>query len=616
MRYWKGLAALVLVAAVVATVIVVGGREDAAAEQATANPSAGDGNWQLGDKALAAALDDTGYQELFARRYKRIVGSRRHPLYASPRCESSESGWRYRPRDAYLPFSDDVDWQGPPGRDSNWAWRHHNLYLIDCHMVRYLADRDPERIEDARLVIRDWIKDNAGSGKSASRFAWGDHTTALRLRGVIELYALLKNLDVLEPDFALEIARFVELHTDRLLRDPAIVREKHNHALDQVNALALSHQFFPFLRYRGFDLGKEVARRFEVERDHLIASDGVATENSPAYHMWVPTRIAIMEDSLELIGNDTRRQALQSRNGSLEFATWILAPDGYLPQIGDTAPKKRANIRLPGQPALPSFGEYKYAVTDGQDGTKPSGQFKLFPAAGYFIHRNDWAPPLEDDTHFVLKCGFLADAHRHADDGSFTLRSGGEAWFIDTGMYGYQAGAKRAHALGASAHNISYVAGDTVKSIASRRYERHRSRWGLSDFVQAGPAKAGVTCTSFMFPEALYRREVSIDGSRIELVDTFGFERDGLVPATRFQVPYDKSIELQGQGAARICGRDGNCIGLAFPAGDVEGVSIIDGKEVDADAFRTRAYLKTEPSRVIEIRWRTGVESMRFAITL
>ena len=614
MKRWQGLAALALVAAV-ALAVMVGGRRDMASTETDASPGVAQAKSTISDRELAAALEDPAYRKLFDQRFKRIVDARRHPIYSTPRCESSTSGWRYRPKDTFLPFSTDVDWEDRPGRDSNWSWRHHNLYLIDCYMVRYLEDRDPAQLEDVRLIIRDWVQDNAQGGPAMSRFAWGDHTTALRLRGVIELYAVLMDLDVLEPDFAREIARFVELHTDRLLRDPAVIRQKHNHALDQVNALALSNQFFPFLTYPGFDLRKEVVRRFEVERDHLIAADGVATENSPGYHMWVPTRIAIMEETLELLGSDTRQQALQRRNGSLEFASWILAPDGYLPQIGDTAPQKRANIRLPGQHALPAFDEYQYAVTGGETGRRPKEQFKLFPAAGYLIHRSDWARPLEDDTHFVLKCGFLAKAHRHADDGSFTLRSKGEAWFIDTGMYGYQASPERAHALGASAHNLSYVPGDTVSSTSSRRYQRQQSRWGLSDFVQTGPTKARVTCTSFMFPEALYKRDVEIDGSRIELVDTFGFEREGLVPSTRFQVPHDKSIELQ-EGGARICSRSGTCIRLEFEPGGVDRVSVIDGEDVKADAFRTRAYLKTEPSRVLEIRWREGVESMRFTITL
>lgn len=613
---WKGWVAAALVAAAAISVVMLAWRTDRLPEPAAAVRPAAVRAAAVDEAALARALAEPGYREVFDRRYKRIVASRRHAFYSTPKCEATEQGWRYRPGDDFQPFSTDIDWQDRPGQDSNWAWRHHNLHLIDCHMVRYLADREPARLGDVRAVIQDWMRDNAGEGKPASRFAWGDHTTALRLRGVIELYTVLMDLDVLEPDFAVEIARFVQVHTDRLLRDPAVIRSRHNHALDQVNALALSQQFFPFITYPGFDLRKEVARRFEVERDHLVAADGVATENSPAYHMWVPTRIAIMEDSLELIGDDTRQQALQSRDGSLQFATWILAPDGYLPQIGDTAPQKRANIRLPGQQALPSFGGYQYAVTGGRVGSRPEGQFKLFPDAGYFIHRSDWAPPLEDDTHLVLKCGFLANAHRHSDDGSFTLSAHGEAWFIDTGMYGYQAGPKRAHALGASAHNLSYVPGDTVRSTSSRRYERYRTTWGLSDYAVTGARQARATCTSFMFPEAVYKRTVEVDGTRIRLADTFEFERDGQVPSTRFQVPYDKSIELQGPGAARVCAQGGRCIGLAFPADAVDAVSIIDGKDVENDAFRTRAYLKSEPSRVLQIRWRPGVEGMRFTITL
>lgn len=568
------------------------------------------------DSDILAALSAEHYEARFETASKRLRAARGVPLYSKLRCELSDVGWRYRKSDEFAPLSTDQDWSARPDTDANWIWRHQNLYLLDCYMAMYLDRFQPETLEDIHALIRDWVADNQTDGSQASVHAWGDHVTALRLRNVIELYIELRTLGSLSDELAVEIVRFVESHTDRLLHDKKVIRRKHNHALDQVNALALSHAFFPFLEYGATRLDQEVVDRFKVERNHLIADDGVSTENSPGYHLWVPARVTIMEDSFEILEERDPGARDQLRSKTLDFVTWVQTPRGPLPQIGDTPPRKRGFVRWQGMDQLSSYPAYRYVMSKGRRGSKPTGSFRIFPDAGYFIYRNDWDAPLGDDDHVVLKCGFRAESHRHSDDGTFTLFSGGEEWFIDTGMYGYATGPKRAHALEPAAHNVSYVPGDTVRSTSSRRHERYRTTWGLSGFATKGERQAHVTCTSFMFPEAVYKRTMEVDGTRIRLADTFRYERDGQVPTTRFQVPYDKSIKLQSPGAARVCAKGGRCIDLDFSADGVDSVRVIDGKDVENDAFRTRAYLKSEPSRVLEIRWRPGVESMRFTITL
>lgn len=598
---WPG--AAVLVAAAIALGLAAK-RTELPGERAGAAPGAQ-------DSSIDAILASPGYAATFDDAYRRIIASRRYAMYEIPKCIALDEGWKYRNKDKLRPYTRDVDWSDDGAPDSNWSWRHHSLLLIHCYMALYLEDGDPAHIEDLRAVIKDWVADNTGPEGPRSRFAWGDHSTALRLREVIELYAELRHRNLLSAGFARELVEFVRQHTDRLLRDPRIRRVEHNHALDQVNALALSHQFFPFLEYPGIDLQAEIKARFTVERDHLIARDGVATENSPAYHMWVPTRIAIMEDTLGLVAGAERGKVLAQRDGSLSFATWIEKPDGSLPQIGDTAPGKSANIRIPGQSTFPSYPEYVYAQSGGARGRAPSGHFKLFPDAGYLVYRDDWRKPLGDDTHLVVKCGFLANGHRHSDDGTFVLSSSGQEWFIDTGMFGYQAGTKRAHALSAAAHNISYLDGATVTSTASRQYRRYGPRWGLSGFEQAGAREASVTCSSFMFPTAAYQRHFAISPGRITLRDHFAFDgASGAAPRTRFHVPAEKAIEIAGPGV-RICADDGLCSHIAFDADGIARVRVIEGGD---DAFRTVAYLKTAPIKVIEFQWAEGVRSNDFEI--
>jgi hypothetical protein len=511
-----------------------------------------------------------------------------------------------------------MDWTARTGIDSNWSWYHHSLAIIDCYMTRHSGEAvDARDVRDIQAVIRDWMRDNNRADPANPQFSWGDHTTALRLRALVYLYAELRHEGVLSRQFGVELADAVRVHTERLLRDPRIIRVRHNHALDQVFALALSHQFFPFLDYPGFAIGEEVQRRFEIERDYLIAADGVETENSPAYHMWVTARIATMERDLDLVRKGAQAQTSKRNNGSLDFATWIQKPDGYLPQIGDTAPGKKPQIRLPGQRDLPAFANYLYVQTAGRQGVVPSGKFRIFPDSGYFIYRDDWLPPLADDTHMVLKCGFRANGHRHSDDGTITLSARGEQWLVDTGMYGYQAGPQRHYALGASAHNLSYVSGETVRSTKSRRYQRYSSQWGLSGFVHRQDEQwAGVTCTSFMYADAVYKRVVTVGNGRIRLEDSLAFNDKPRPIATRFNIPHDKDVSLVSPGLATICSGPDDCVRVKYDSGDIQSAAVIDGEKAKSDAFRTARYLHTEPTRVLELRWRHDARQAAFELVL
>lgn len=565
----------------------------------------------------ASRVDELLDSEAYRRHFDEVYARTRIVADAPSLSRCDEKGlWRYRTRDALRPFRTDMDWTAPPAGDDNWSWHHHSLAILDCPLGRFMHDPgDKAAVRDIRALIADWMRDNNTASPANPQFSWGDHTTARRLRKVIYLFAMLEQRKALEPAFQRELVSFVRLHTDRLLRDTRVIRQRHNHALDQVQALALSEAYFPFLRYDGFDLRQEVRARFAMERIHLIAADGVQTENSPAYHMWVTVRVATMERMFNL-GNDQAglEGPLARNNRSLAFATWIQKPNGELPQIGDTAPGKGARIRLPMQSALPGYPNYAYAQTQGARGKPPKGNFRLFRDSGYLIYRDDWLPPLSDDTHLVMKCGFKAEGHRHSDDGTISLAARGEDWFVDTGMYGYQAGPHRAHALSPAAHNLSYVPGATIRKVGSARYREHAGEWGMSPLRSIAQGHAQATCTSFMYPGARYARTLTIDNGAIELADTFTFDSiASSTPVTRFNIPYDKRISVGPDGQALVCSAK-DCIRIAFDPARFARWSIIDGAKVKADAFRTTGYLKAAPIRVLELAWKDGVRSVSFQI--
>ena len=443
-----------------------------------------------------------------------------------PACLVGPDGWRYRRSDA--PLVGIPGWG--PRADGNWRWHHQQLALLDGF---------PQRAEE---IITSWQPDDPV-------FSWGEHTTALRLKRLVRTFG--RNFDDFSVEFRSFLVDLIAQHTRRLLDDVAV--SHHNHALDQIYALTLAKRYLPFL-----DIPEDVlTTRLEVERRHLLSSEGVVTENSPGYQSWIPARVA---ECQRLLTAKTNTALLQQ---SEEFTAWITRPDGTWPEFGDTAPGK------PVEPALAA----------------PSGR-RAFPHAGYAVHR-------DADSYFALKCGFRSHAHRHADDGTFLLHAFGEDWFIEAGMFGYAGGWERDYARSPQAHNISYrVGANVIRSTTSRRWQRHQSRWGLKE------TRAGLVCRSFMFDDAVYERTVEFLPGRILLRDSF--DTPGTI-RTRFHVPEDKIIRTS-PGCVTI--NDLLVIHHDLPAPEMVG------------AHHTVSYMRYGPAKAIEFTWPAGRTRATFEIQL
>ncbi|GAB3734877.1 hypothetical protein GCM10028862_18230 [Luteimonas pelagia] len=452
----------------------------------------------------------------------------------------SEDGWRYRQEDDPRPLYEVPDWGAQ--EDGNWRWHHQSLALTGVYIRLHQERGDARAIPFLETLIDDW----AENSDADPVYGWRDHTAALRLKRLVRLFGVA--FELFSPAFRDRLLRLVDVHAQRLRGD--LARSHHNHALDQIFALALAKRYFPFL-----DIPEtELEERLAVERNHLLSAEGVVTENSPGYQSWIPARIVECE---RLLSGRIDEALLQQDR---EFTAWVARPDGTWPELGDTLPGKRIE-----------------PVPAARRG------LRVFPHAGYAAYRSA-------RTWLVAKCGFLANAHRHADDGTFLLAIDGEDVFIEAGMFGYARGWERDYARSADAHNLSVRTGSNViRSTTSRRWRRHAPRWGMT------PTADGVSCRSFMFDDATYVRDFSFSGDRVRITDRFDAPGDVV---TRFHVPPGLDVE-PGDGCVRI--------GPALLRHGLPDVRVVAG-------HRTTAYLRYGPARVVELPWPAERTASEFTI--
>ena len=530
--------------------------------------------------------------------------------------EDGGSRFRYRDRDPARALETDQDW-APWQEDSNrnLRWAHQGLSLLGCYMDPAGDGLAPADVDEISLLLEDWYADNAVVDLPDPEFSWGDHTIAYRLRRMVALYLMLRDQDMLDERSAGVILQMVYTHTRLLLEEPEVRNRRSNHALDQAQALFMSGMTFPFLKYSR-PVVEEAHARAMAEADFLIAPDGVQTENSPAYHQWVPVKVFSLVTAMsEHLGEPLPEDFKARMTGAARFATWITRPDGMLPMIGDTGRGSRSRFRAEPGVDRQLRQHLEYARSGGERGEAPGAGIAYFEESGYMIYRNAWSRGLRsDDVHLVFKCGFLSHGHRHGDDGSIVLYAYGSDWLTDAGMYGYEhKSPERKYAVSPMAHNLSVPVGmRVVGRMSNPRYREHSADWGLT----ADPDRNAAGCRSFQYLEAEYGRDISLSGQGVRLVDTFSGEAlaDHRI-STLFRTPAEKQVDVdEVAGEVRICDADGRCLRIGYDRDVITDVVVSRGEDEHGFSFDTGGYLETVDIQTVRLFWADGARQSGYLL--
>lgn len=332
-------------------------------------------------------------------------------------------------------LSPDLRWTEDPLRDDNWQFDLHGMrYVLDLLSATRLTG-NAGYARRAVVLVRDWIHDNPRRG-SASRWAWNDHTTALR---AIVLTCLADERGL--PTW-LRASLLVHGAT---LADPAFARREGNHALNQAIAL--------------LEVGRVVSRRDWTllagrRINDLIATSvdrqGVTNEQSVKYELFNYQRYVQAKTRMVAAGL-TPSPAFRRIARMPAFLAAATLPNGGYEMLGDSVAGPA--VAIPGTPA-------EFAATRGGRGTRPNRTVARYEA-GFLFARTGWgevrAP--SDETFLSVRWGSGHRFHGHADGLALTIAAWGSRLLVDPGSYSYTPGPFRSFFKGRSAHNVVTVDG-------------------------------------------------------------------------------------------------------------------------------------------------------------
>src|SRR5699024_7790375 len=118
-----------------------------------------------------------------------------------------------------------------------------------------------------------------------------------------------------------------------------------------------------------------------------------------------------------------------------EVLGWMVQPDGYLVQFGDT-PSTYMTIEN-----ATSLDPYTlFTLSDGRRGKAPGQELAVFRDGGYAFVRSP-APQgpgeLAASGYLAFSAAFHSRAHKHADDLNLVWYDRGTEILVDSGRYGY-----------------------------------------------------------------------------------------------------------------------------------------------------------------------------------
>ncbi len=363
------------------------------------------------------------------------------------------------------------------------------LWLFNLNYFYFLEHLSPTT---SRFVLHDWIKKN----KNKQDIAWHPYPTSIRLSSWIKC-------GIFDQTILDSMADQVEyLHNNIEWYHPA------NHMIENMKAIIHFALVFPRYERSTYFLTK-LSKPFLVEVDKQLREDGAHFELSPMYHIQV---ITILLDLYQAADKHRKfKEAIETR--LLKMARYlksILHPDGKIPLLNDSV---FANV-----PTARTILRAIELVCD-------SKVRELHPAEllTYTVFKNNIFFLIYDNMEVGPD---NIPAHAHSDTFSYELSIYGERIIVDSGVYEYQAGARRDLDRHSSAHNSLTVDGTGPINAWSSFRVAQRTTPKTLYFLPNSKLTSVIDNYYGVIGKLSHIRELTIDENEIRIADQIESTRE------------------------------------------------------------------------------------------
>ncbi|WOO98020.1 heparinase II/III domain-containing protein [Micrococcus terreus] len=391
----------------------------------------------------------------------------------------------------HLPLEGDMVWRH---RRTRSLARHLHAWDFYYHLRPFGEDRDRQVLDQLIQVLGEW-RAVVGLPPTRIPMSYHDETTAQR---TIALTCLLQDYDELltsgQRDTVLQVIR----EGAGLLASEEFHSTGTNHGMYQDLALLVAS---PYLE-EGESTADLAHTRLTEYFATAFTEDGIHREQSPEYHCLVTTS---MRRYIDLIENDRPETAAHLRR-LLEpadlYATMSISPMGTFAPVSDVTSTPVLAIEYA---RAFSSEPYRFAVTQGAQGTAPTVTQLIAEDTGVAVYRADWQDP--DSLYLYVSAAYNADYHKHSDDLSVYLVHRGLELLREAGPNGYQMeDPYTVYAFSSFAHNTLIVDGEGLPRIEPNAQDKV----GLVSRPTTVDTPFAVRGHQHRFPGVEHQRQVTV----------------------------------------------------------------------------------------------------------
>lgn len=353
-------------------------------------------------------------------------------------------------------FKNKIDWTSnhSPNNYDEWTWQLNRFYHWTVLGKAYWATGDEKYAKAFVRQLNSWIDQCALPTKSFNGVGsvWRTIETGIRALGNWpDSYNYFLSSPTFDDESIFKMVKSFYEHGCHL--------REHNTANNwltiEMQGLYTIAILFPEFKTSSNWQEYAISRLYEEEVNQFYP-DGAQKELAPSYHSVCLSSIVGVYKLAKLNNLSLPKEFVNRLESVFEYYVKVMMPNGQMPAVNDSRWVEAEPFLKEAVELFPDRSDFRYVLSRGKEGKKPSYTSVWMPWAGWYVMRSGWG---EDDYYAFFEVGPFGIAHQHEDKLNVLLYAYGQPLITECGIYAYDKSDFRRYSISSRGHNVASVDG-------------------------------------------------------------------------------------------------------------------------------------------------------------
>lgn len=358
--------------------------------------------------------------------------------------------------DTWYKFKNKIDWTSnhSPNNYDEWTWQLNRFYHWTVLGKAYWATGDEKYAKAFVRQLNSWIDQCALPMKSFNGVgsAWRTIETGIRALGNWpDSYNYFLSSPTFDDESIIKMVKSFYEHGLHL--------REHNTSGNwlslEMRGLYTVGALFPEFKESAEWRNYASNRLYEEELTQFYP-DGSQVELSPSYHSLSGSSIVGVYKLAQLNDYQLPDEYIRRLESTYDYYLKLMLPDGTMPAVNDSKWVDASSYIKEAVDLFPKRSDFRYILSNGTEGHKPSFTSTWMPWAGWYVMRSGWN---REDFYALFEVGPFGSAHQHEDKLNVILYAYGRPLITECGIYAYDYSDWYKYSISARGHNVARVDG-------------------------------------------------------------------------------------------------------------------------------------------------------------